>query len=65
MQSENQTSVYVRWNYPKWKHKIGSQLTKARDSLQKAGVKGGDAILGKVSVGKKTNIYITTNSFVL
>lgn len=55
----------MRCNYPKWKHKISSQLTKARDSPQKAGVKGGDVILGKISVGKKTNIYITISSLKL
>lgn len=32
---------------------MNSQLTKARDSLQKADIKGGDVILGKISVGEK------------
>lgn len=33
--------------------KINSQLTQARDSVQKADIKGGDVILGKISVGGK------------
>lgn len=44
-----------------WARKINSQLTKARDSLQKADIKGGEVILGKISVGSKTNIEVTIN----
>lgn len=42
-----------------------SQLPKTRDSLQKAGIKGGDVILGKISGGGggETNIYVTIDFF--
>lgn len=39
-------------------HEINSQLTEARDSLQKVDIKGRDVILGKISVGGETTFRL-------
>lgn len=40
---------------------MNSQLTKARDSLQKADIKGGDVILGKISEGGEKKQHLGYN----